>query len=218
MKLASFSYFIAEGFESVFKNLEGDKQEIAFSADLLGVAMVYVLNLLGEHQVENSSIAIMTALVLANSEKRITSEAIHNALLTISWPGRFEIVDQEDSLIVIDGAHNLAGATVLRTNLDKYFSDKEIVFLLGVLKDKDIEGILHTLVRPDNLVVVTQPESQRAATPEFIANKVVAKQVEVASSIESGLARAKELAKPNKIVCIAGSLYLIGAVRKFIVK
>lgn len=215
----SADVFVAgEDFESVFKNLEGDKQEIAFSADLLGVAMVYVLNLLGEHQVENSSIAIMTALVLANSEKRITSEAIHNALLTISWPGRFEIVDQEDVLIVIDGAHNLAGATVLRANLDKYFSDKEIVFLLGVLKDKDIEGILHTLVRPDNLVVVTQPESQRAATPEFIANKIIAKQVEVASSIESGLARAKELAKPNKIVCIAGSLYLIGAVRKFIVK
>lgn len=215
----SADVFVAgEDFESVFKNLEADKQEITFSADLLGVAMVYVLNLLGEHQVENSSIAIMTALVLANSEKRITSEAIHNALLTISWPGRFEIVDQEGSLIVIDGAHNLAGATALRANLDKYFVGKEIVFLLGVLKDKDIEGILHTLVRPDNLVVVTQPDSQRAATPEFIANKIIAKQVEVASSIESGLARAKELARPNKIVCIAGSLYLIGAVRKFIVK
>lgn len=215
----SADVFVAgEDFESVFENMEGHKQNITFSADLMGIEIIYVLNLLGEHQVENSSIAIMTALVLANSEKRITSEAIHNALLTVCWPGRFEMVYEENRLIVLDGAHNLAGATVLRKNLDQYFPDQELVFLLGILKDKDVEGILNSLVRPENVVVVTQPDSQRAAEPDFIANKVLAKQVKVADSIENGLQMAKELVGTNKVLCIAGSLYLIGAVRNLIVK
>ncbi|WP_110953378.1 bifunctional folylpolyglutamate synthase/dihydrofolate synthase [Anaerosinus massiliensis] len=216
----SADMFIAgEDFESFFKAFDGHKQEITFSADLMGVAMVYVLNLLGQHQVENSAVAIMTALVLANSEKRITSEAIHNALLTVSWPGRFEVLSQEDHLILVDGAHNIAGAQSLRINLDTYFSDKEIVFLLGVLKDKDIDGILKALVKADDSVVVTEPLSERAAEPAYIANKIIAKQVEVASSIEDGLRKASELAAgPDKILCIAGSLYLIGAVRSLLVK
>lgn len=206
-----------EDFRSVFKNFNGYKQTIDFSADLLGVSIEYVLNLLGEHQVQNSAVAMMTALVLANSEERITSEAIHNALLNVTWAGRFELIEKNEHLIVIDGAHNLAGATVLRKNLDQYFPNSEIVFLLGVLKDKDVSGIVHTLVKPENTVIVTQPDSDRAATPAYVAEKIQAKEVELADSIENGVEKALAFAGSNKLLCIAGSLYLIGRVREILV-
>ena len=61
-------------------------------------------------------------------------------------------------MVVIDGAHNLAGAKALAENLKQYLPNKQRVLLLGILKDKDVEGIIQTLVLHDDLVVVTEPD------------------------------------------------------------
>ena len=208
-----------EDFSSVFKGFMKNKQQLTFSSAMVGVSSTYNLGILGEHQVENSSLAVMSALILATNETRITSEGMQKALSEVHWAGRFEVMPQEDEqMIIIDGAHNKAGATVLRQNLDKYFPNKEIVFLLGILEDKDVAGIVDELVRAENSVVVTRPDSERAAAPNKVAKQIKASYVETVEDIGEALARAKALTMDNKILCVAGSLYLIGVVRAMLVK
>lgn len=209
--------FVAgEDFASSFECFEGGKQKLNFSSDLLGVATSYVLQLLGAHQIENSAIVMMTSLVLANAEKRITRDVVHHALLAVNWSGRFEIMREADAVVVIDGAHNLAGAQVLRENMDRYFPDKEFVFLLGFLKDKNVDGMVRSLVCPEDTVIVTEPNSERAAFAGFVAGKVEAKRVEAYADIETALNRARSLAAGGKVLCAAGSLYLVGEVRRLL--
>ena len=84
------------------------------------------------------------------------------------------------------------------------------------MRDKDVSGIIRELILPSDTVVTVQPLSYRAATPEEIAQEITARHVEASASIESGIDRAKELAGPSGVVCVAGSLYLIGEARQII--
>ncbi|MCE5285392.1 MAG: bifunctional folylpolyglutamate synthase/dihydrofolate synthase [Pelosinus sp.] len=187
-------------------NLEGQKFTLSQKD---GQAKAYQVKLLGWHQAANAALAIMTAKMLKH--KQITAKSIQNGLRSVSWPGRFEILKTKP-LMVIDGAHNPAGAKVLRENLDVFFPKQQRTFLLGILQDKDITGIIKTLIRPKDQVVVAAPLSDRAGQPETVAAGIMASHVEIAPSIEEGLRRAQELAGEEGLVCAAGSLYLIGTV------
>ncbi|WP_091830778.1 bifunctional folylpolyglutamate synthase/dihydrofolate synthase [Propionispira arboris] len=209
--------FVAgEDFSAAFIAFDGHKQKLAFSSRLLGASEEYFLRVLGKHQIENSSLAIMTALLIHNQDSRVTMEGIGHALDLATWAGRFEIMNQNNQKILVDGAHNLAGMKVLRSNLDSYFPAQERVILLGILKDKDVDGMIETLIRPIDTVVVTEPSSDRAAMPDYIAKKIKSQHVEAYIDIPEALARAQELAGSNRLLCIAGSLYLIGEARQLL--
>ncbi|HEY3426014.1 MAG TPA: folylpolyglutamate synthase/dihydrofolate synthase family protein [Negativicutes bacterium] len=210
-------YVLGRDFYGHFAGLDGYRQKLVVETKGQGNIGTFVLGLLGRHQIENSSIAVMTALVLAQREQRITVQNIASGLAKANWPGRFEVVAGQP-LIIIDGAHNPDGARVLRENLDELFPGKDIVFLLGILKDKDVTGIIKNLIRPDNKVVVVAPISERAGEPAEIAREIQAKQVEIADSIASGIEQVKTLAGTDGVVCVAGSLYLIGTARQIICK
>lgn len=173
------------------------------------------LNLLGEHQAENAAIAAMTARVLGQRDGRITQAAISQGLSEVKWPGRFEVVVGKP-LIVIDGAHNPDGAEKLRKTLDETFPDKEIVFVLGILRDKNMAEILKNLVRPENTVITVPPSSERAARSQELAGIVSARLVEAAETIEEGIRKAKSFAAKDDVICIAGSLYLVGDARRIL--
>lgn len=207
-------YVKEEDFFSQFKGLANGQQQVAVEAGRLG-KLEGDLNLIGCHQVENSAVAVTTALLLGTMDCRVTTEAIKSALAVVRWPGRFEIVPG-NPLIIIDGAHNPDGARVLRQNLDQVFPGQHITFALGILRDKDVSGIIRALIRTTDTVVTVQPLSYRAATPEEIAREIEAQHVEAAASIEDGIDRAKQLAGADGIVCVAGSLYLIGEARQVI--
>jgi dihydrofolate synthase/folylpolyglutamate synthase len=215
--MSSDVFVFGEDFTAAFKSFDGINQEIDFSAELLGVSMLCGLRLLGSHQIQNCALAVMTTLILANNDERITAENIHNALLTVSWQGRFEILELKGRKIIIDGAHNPAGAAILRKNLNQYFPNKKIKFLLGILKDKDFDAIIASLVYAHDSVIVTEPESERAAAAEFIAAKITAAEVTAMPSISDGI---DELIKDDtdSVLCVAGSLYLIGRARSLLVK
>jgi dihydrofolate synthase/folylpolyglutamate synthase len=189
--------------------LAGEK----FTLSYLDSTEAYQVRLVGRHQAENAALAVMAAKLL---NRPITVQAIQEGLKNVSWPGRFEIF-REKPMLVIDGAHNPAGAEVLRNSLDVFFAQPR-TFLLGILQDKDVNGIITTLIRPEDQVVVAAPLSERAGQPEKVAAKITASHVEIASNIEEGLKRAKELAGQDGLVCAAGSLYLIGAVRELVVR
>jgi dihydrofolate synthase / folylpolyglutamate synthase len=175
----------------------------------------FAINLLGHHQVENATLAVTTALILAENEARIVHDAIDLGLKAVNWPGRFELLDGEPP-IVIDGAHNPAGAKALRSTLDEVFPGQKVTFVLGILADKDVASICGALVRSSDQVITVQPLSDRAADPKAVAEKVSAHHVEVGASIARGIERAIILAGSRGLVCIAGSLYLVGTARQFI--
>lgn len=203
-------------FSSVFIRFDGEYQYLSFVSELLGISFEYKLKMLGDHQVENSSLAIITACVLANSDERITRQNIIEGLASAKWPARFEVLNIKGQKIVIDGAHNPAGMKVLRHNLDKYYPEQNRVILLGILKDKDIDTMLKELLREGDEVVITVPDSDRRADPDFIAGKIHDHHVETYSNMKDALDEARFLARDGKLLCLTGSLYLTGELRDII--
>lgn len=172
----------------------------------------YQLNLRGEYQKFNAAIAIKAARLLG-----IDDEKIFSALARVKWPGRFEVVKNSAGVVVIDGAHNPHGAAALRESLDKNFPRGKRVWLFGVLEDKNFDEMIKILFRENDFVIVTRVPSERAAEPETICEILRGRGVECVT-IENNFAAVERLKNfVGDVKIIAGSLYLIGAVRKFFV-
>lgn len=129
----------------------------------------YSVQLPGEHQIVNASLAVVAAKIVSKSDDRIKEENLHKGLAAAKWPGRLEVV-KKDPLTIVDGAHNPAGAEVLRKALDKYCGDKKVHFVMGMMHDKDVKSVMKTLLKEgDTLCTVTADLGERAAKPEDLA-------------------------------------------------
>lgn len=175
------------------------------------------IGLLGRHQLDNAALAVAASRLLSRQEPRLTTAAIQQGLAKAAWPGRFEVVAGTPP-IILDGAHNPDGIGKLRQTLDELYPARPIVFLFGVLADKDHAEMERTLFRPQDRVVVVRPDSPRAAEPVAIAAEIrgLVAAAEAAASIGQGLKRAVQLAGPAGLVCAAGSLYMIGEARRLV--
>ena len=192
---------------------------IDFSSKDSGAAH-YALALGGAYQRQNAALAIRTAMLLAEKHSAVTHETIARALKSVAWPGRFERFALEGVRIVVDGAHNPAGAAALKESLDATFAGEKRVLLLGILEDKDYRAMLRTLVRADDRVVITPPASSRAGDPENLARvaREITQEVEVVPAADAALSRALDRASGRRILCAAGSLYLIGNLRRLLLE
>ncbi|HJR02719.1 MAG TPA: folylpolyglutamate synthase/dihydrofolate synthase family protein [Methylomirabilota bacterium] len=162
--------------------------------------------LLGVYQPGNALLAAAAARELGADEG-----AIRAGLAGARWPGRFQIF-RRDPLVVLDGAHNPAGARALAASLRAYFPGRPVTFVIGVLADKDAGGILAALRPLAARVVLTAAANPRAAPPDALrALLPPGLRVDVARSPQDALAVATA-ADPRGIVCVAGSLSLIGDV------
>ena len=169
------------------------------------------LNLRGDYQKFNAAVAIKTARVLG-----IAAKKIFKALERVTWAGRFEIVDTKFGKVIIDGAHNPNGAKALRESLDKDFPTGKRVWLFGALGDKNFGEMIKILFRPDDFVIVTPPNSERAAPVEILCERLTENGIENIS--EKNLSKAVEkFLHFDRIKIAAGSLYLIGDVRSKII-
>ena len=168
----------------------------------------YQLNLRGEYQKFNAAIAIKAAEVLG-----LDKTAIAAGLANVKWAGRFEVIGN----VVIDGAHNPHGAAALRESLDKNFPRGKRIWLFGVLKDKNFDAMIKILFRADDFVIVTKVPSERAAEPETLCEILRRRGVNCVA-VEDNFAAVERLKNSGgDVKIIAGSLYLIGAVRKFFI-
>jgi dihydrofolate synthase / folylpolyglutamate synthase len=165
--------------------------------------------LLGAYQPSNALVAVAAARALGADEA-----AIRRGLASARWPGRFQVMPGPPPL-VLDGAHNPGGARALADSLTAYFPGQRFGFVLGMSADKDLAGILGPLLPLAERVVFTTSANPRAAAPEQLA--VLARhlallppdRVMTAADPITALARARAGGGP---VCVAGSLFLIGAV------
>ena len=179
----------------------------------------YRMRLLGRHQADNAALAIHVCQCLAENEPRLTAAAILSGVAEAHWPGRFEILPGAPT-VILDGAHNPDGVRTLRHTLEAVYPERAIVFLFGVLADKDHGEMARRLFHPSDRAIVVEPNSPRAASACEIADEIsgYVAAVSVAADIASGLLQAKLWAGPQGIVCVAGSLYMIGDARQLLLK
>ncbi len=188
--------------------------------DLFGQDFIYRdqphhLSLIGPHQLMNASVVLETVGVLRERGWQISDRAVNEGLSFVSWPARFEVLSR-DPLFILDGGHNPQCAAALAASIKALLPGRRILFLLGVLRDKDYDGILD-LVQPlgERFFCLT-PVSPRAMTGAALADHIRERggQAEACDSIEEGIHLSLERAEEEDAVVVAfGSLYLAGAVR-----
>lgn len=173
--------------------------------------------MLGQHQIKNASLAVDAALVMSKNGLPVTDEDIKRGLLTTRWPGRVEIINS-NPIIICDATHNPQGAEVLKKTLVERFGDRKIVFVMGVMKDKNYEEMAQTVLKNSFAVVTVTPNWHRALDARILL-ETVKKHCENAyagDTIKAAMEKALELAGNDGIICSFGSLYYIADVKKFV--
>jgi dihydrofolate synthase/folylpolyglutamate synthase len=169
-----------------------------------------VLPLPGEHQKTNAALALATVETL-QSEIPVNAAAVRNGLETVSWPGRLQLVQmQSGQKILLDGAHNVAGAKALLSALEKNFTAARRTLILGVLQDKDWRHICETLAPTAARIFTVPVASERTADAHELA--VACRAANPAAEIAAcdSLRRSLALAASDRFVVVTGSLYLVG--------
>jgi dihydrofolate synthase/folylpolyglutamate synthase len=169
--------------------------------------------LLGKHQIVNAAASI-GAVELLRPDFVISEDNIREGLAKTSWPGRLEVINR--SPIVLDGAHNVTAARSLREALQDCFDYRRLIFVLGILEDKDIEGMVAELAPLASRIIVVRPCTSRAAQPSRLAREVkkYLPEVVIRESVPDALRYAKDYADPDDLICVTGSLYTVGEARK----
>ena len=173
------------------------------------------ISMIGLHQAENA-ICALAAIKILEDKKAITlsGQQVYNGLRQARQTGRLEIL-AEDPYIIIDGAHNEAGAAALAEVIRTHFKGKRVLLVLGMLKDKRTDRILHELLQLSEDIIVTEPDNPRRMTADELGAIINARHRTCV--IRPGIPEAVDYAMTHKnhydAVVFAGSLYLIGKVR-----
>jgi dihydrofolate synthase/folylpolyglutamate synthase len=178
------------------------------------------LGLRGLHQRLNAACAVgaIDAFV-RQTGMAIPPEAVAHGLNMARIPGRLELIEGSPD-VLLDGAHNVAGAESLVAALQGLFADRRLVLLLGILGDKDVLRITDLLTPLAAAVVVAEPPwKSRAGSSRLVASRarLHVAQVEEITEPAVALARARGLAGPGDLIVVAGSLYLVSAIREILV-
>ena len=178
-------------------------------------------SLLGEHQGENIALTIAAIEKLQMKGVYITDEAIVEGIEKAKNPGRMEIVSF-DPLIILDGAHNIAGVTLLKKTLKNDFCYDKLILVLGILSDKNVKEMLEIIAPIGDFIVTTKSKNKRAAEPtklkEIIEKLNFKNQVVLKNKVHEAVKYAKSIAKIDDLICVTGSLFTVGEARDYLVK
>lgn len=173
------------------------------------------LGLHGRFQVENALCALEALKILKREYPRLTENNIRDGLLKTYWPGRFERIGGNPDFY-LDGAHNEDAVKKLRKTLDSTFTDRKIVYIMGVLADKDFQNMIETMFRPGDLVYTVTPDNPRALPGEELAEQLRQKQI-TAFFCENGkdaVDCALREAKQTDVILAFGSLSYLKEIRQ----
>lgn len=173
------------------------------------------ISLAGAHQQENAALAAAALRLLDGAGLRVPPDAIGRGIERARWPGRLETVGG----VLLDGAHNPDGAAALASALRALHGPSPVELVFGVLADKDHRAMLHALapaVRGLHLVAPRSPRARATAAYLPLARALVARTDEHGTAADA-IACARRAAADGGIVCVAGSLYLVGEARELLV-
>lgn len=169
----------------------------------------------GVWQRENLSLALAVLKLLEESGYPITKEAVQSGIAKTIWHGRYEVL-QTEPLFIIDGAHNPIAAKRLKETIEKDFTNREIIYIIGVLADKEHEKMLRLLLPGAKAVFTVTPDSPRALDGESLAKEArkYADTVWYVPDIRKAVEMAKETAKESDVILAVGSLSYLKEVKK----
>ena len=156
----------------------------------------------------NAALAVRTVEVIRN-KLPLNNGAIERGLATVPWPGRFQVLERGRQTLVLDGAHNPAGARALAETLRAEFLNRPLTLVLGVLED-NWETVCQTLAPLAASILVVPVGSRRTANPETLVKACRAAQRRGTTNAISSLTEALTLARRDELVVVTGSLYLVG--------
>lgn len=197
--------------------------ETPYGSTFLWKEQRYETKLPGRHQVSNAVTALAASEYLFrkdyeknNARKAIAKKldemnvksAQQGGIIRTCWPGRLEVLKKEP-LFYRDGAHNPDGAKKLAAFLQKYFTNKKIIYIMGVLKDKEYKKMLRYLMPMAKEVYVFKPKNERGLSAQILADtikEVADVSVAIESDVNAAVFRALDTAKPDDVLVACGSL------------
>ena len=179
----------------------------------------YETGMRGIYERENAALAINALGLVSGRLKRLDHKAIYEGIREAVWPGRFEVLSKEP-LIIADGAHNVDGAEALSGSLERYFGDKKVCLVLGILKDKQYDSMLEILLKHASAVIACKVPNPRSLDTEGLEKAIKKIRPDMrmiqGRSLEEVIEEIKK-PQPDAVAnVICGSLYLVGPLRRLI--
>ena len=165
------------------------------------------ISLAGTYQIKNAALALEAVEALRRLGFELSEENVRKGMAGADWRGRFSVI-HKDPVVVIDGAHNPAAATVLKESLETYFKGKNLYYIFGVFADKDYEKVIElTAPLAKRIVTVQTPDNPRALPAEELKKAVekVNPNVTSADSVAKAVEEVKAMTKDD-VVIVFGSL------------
>jgi len=176
--------------------------------------------LAGEYQMMNASVAVKTVEVISEKYPALACD-VKAGLERVKWPGRLELIRKVPPVLV-DGAHNPDAARALSVYLRKILSAhyRKIILVIGIMGDKDIEGILTQLLPLASETIFTAPSYGRAAPAEVLASHAssLGYSSRETGTVAEAISLAEDLCPPGDIIVVTGSFYTIGEAREVLGK
>ncbi len=214
------SPMVLVGRDVTWRELEiNEKGQLIEVYGRLGTYSNIIVPLMGRHQQINAATAVAVIEVLKDTGAVIDDDAVVKGIANTEWPARMEIV-ASSPFVLIDGAHNLDGAVALGRALDEYFPGRGIIMVLGMLGDKERTKVVEELAPRARAVVITRPNSPRAGNWQSMAGEAArfVDHVLTIEDIAGAVNAAMDMAGPDDVVCITGSLYMVAEAREIFVK
>jgi dihydrofolate synthase/folylpolyglutamate synthase len=170
----------------------------------------------GRYQAGNAALAAAACEILnTNNTARLPESEIRKGLLSNQWPGRLEFL-KSDPTVLLDGAHNVAAIRALAGFLAERFSGKNITLVSGVLDDKAYPEMLDYLLPLCSRAVFTKPKIDRSLPPDALQKEAekILRDITVIPDVAKAVNHAVRTSRPEDVVCISGSLYLVGEVKE----
>ena len=175
--------------------------------------------LAGSHQIKNAACVVRMLEYLQDKGAVVPPAAIRDGLALTRWPGRLEVLSR-NPLILLDGAHNLAGMQSLTAFIKANDLSGKLIFITGILADKEYEAMMDLVLPLCKRVIFTKPANERALNAEDLLP--FAAKYNVESHAENDIARAIDLGmyllKDGETLCISGSLFLVGVARELLME
>jgi dihydrofolate synthase/folylpolyglutamate synthase len=173
------------------------------------------VTLLGRHQIRNAITALAIARVLAQLV-HIDDREIATGVADVRWPGRLERIN-ERPLVYLDGTHNPAGARELAAFWDEHFSGRRIHLIYGAVRDKAVDEVAGLLFPRAARVIITAANQPRAISAAALAELTghLARELTVVPDAAQAFENALASAAPEDVICVTGSLYLVGDIRRW---
>ncbi len=171
----------------------------------------------GRHQLYNASSAIRVCEILMQKGLPVREEAINSGLSNLDFEGRFEWVSQTPP-IILDSAHNPEAARALADAVKEFFPEasKRIILIIGIMRDKDIKGIFEPLRHISREIILTQPQGERAASPEDSMRDLsgFTGAVKITKTVAEAIGAAKTLWQEGDVILVTGSFYTTGEAKE----